>query len=238
MDDTLKRTKAIQNNEALYASVFKAHGIELQKNEHIYFSTQKVPPLNSNICTKSPAWRPDAIFEEVAKTAEIEGWESWSIKDSFACLQLHERAFKKLFDAHWLYIPAHTSRSGGKPSLSFLPVLSDADLARWVTLWGEAPELYTSAMLADPNLFFVIGTEDGEERYAALLNRTDDVIGVSNFFPKDKTTQRWADLLQYIYDAWGPVDVVGYERTEVLDALLPLGAEKVGDLTVWITAEA
>jgi hypothetical protein len=234
MTELTKLEKAIRNSEGLYTSVFKAHGIELQRNEEIYYCTEKVPPLNSNICTKSPAWQPDDIFEAVTATAKKEGWESWSIKDSFACLPLEERGFKKLFDAQWLYIPTKKSRLIEPHYLSFEPVLGDADLERWVTLWGEEKDLYTSLMLGDPDLFFVIGKAHGEERFAALLNRTDNVIGVSNFFPHSNIAGRWSDLLHYIYEAWGPIDVVGYERKEVLDALIPLGAENVGNLTIWI----
>jgi hypothetical protein len=234
-DVEFKRNKCIRNSEGLYASVFKAHGIDLKRNEELYYSTEKVPPLNSNVCTKSPLWHPDEIFTEIRARAEKEKWESWSIKDSFACLPLKEYGFEKLFDAQWLYIPAKTSHLREPHGLSFEPVLSDADLERWVRLWGEEENLYTSIMLGDPDLFFVIGREDGEERCAALLNRTDDVIGVSNFFPQSKIAERWSDLLHYIYEAWGPIDVVGYERKEILDALLPLGAENAGDLTIWIT---
>jgi len=67
-----------------------------------------------------------------------------------------------------------------------------------------------------------------------LLNKSDDVIGVSNFFVPVKTETIWSDLVQFIQNQFGPVDVVGYEDAETVSKIKSIGFESVGDLTVWL----
>ena len=98
-----KRGKAIDNNHGIYEAVFQSWGLGWNKNASIWYSTGKTPPLNSNLVTRTPGWKPDETFAKMDALCEAEGWEGWSIKDSFRVLNLEEYGFPVLFDSRWLY---------------------------------------------------------------------------------------------------------------------------------------
>jgi hypothetical protein len=56
MDKKLQR--AIDNNHGLYEAIFASHGIRWNKNASSWYCIEKVPPLYSNLVTRSAAWRP------------------------------------------------------------------------------------------------------------------------------------------------------------------------------------
>jgi hypothetical protein len=234
-DPTVKKQAVINNNKCLYASVFASHGIPLLENDNMYYSLRKAPPLNSNICTKVPQWRPESIFETIEKTAQEEDWDSWSVKDSFCDLDLAPYGFETLFDAQWLYLQASDFVPAfDKPALVFRQVRTKEELDLWNKVWAENEALYQKNMLDDPSLTFVIGHENDTPTHAALLNRSDDVLGISNFFPEEDVAGRWGDLIAYIQEVWGPIDIVGYERKDTIAQLAPLHILPVGDLRIWI----
>jgi len=73
-------------------------------------------------------------------------------------------------------------------------------------------------------------------KYVAALNQTNENIGISNFFVKEKEEEVWSDLLRYIYESYGDLDVVGYEGKETIQNISQLGAKPTGNLSVWLKA--
>src|SRR5215204_6002619 len=104
MNEKLK--KAILNNNDLYEAVCGAQNISFERTDAIRYALEKAPPLYSNLVTISENWQPDRVFDSINAEFERENWEKWSIKDSFAALDLEPHGFKKVFDARWLYLEA------------------------------------------------------------------------------------------------------------------------------------
>jgi len=88
--------------------------------------------------------------------------------------------------------------------------------------------------LRDPKIKFIAGYQGEYLLSGCLLNKTDDVIGVSNFFAPVEGEGYWSDLLNFIFNSVERTDIVGYERIELVDKLRLLGFEPIGNLTVWI----
>ncbi len=237
MDD-LKIQKASNNNLALYKSVFASHGIELQTTKEIYYTTERTPPLYSNLATRSSEWIPEEIFGEIDKNCKERKWSDWSIKDSFQCLDLTSHGFEKLFDSQWLYLESGAFTPQNNEEIRFEIVTDSDGLQKWVEVWGEGIELghsiYKTELLEDDSVYFVVGYKDSEPDCVALLNKSDDVIGVSNFFVPDDTVSKWSSLVSFIYSEIEVKDIVGYEDAETLEKITTLGFEPVGRLTIWL----
>lgn len=233
-----RRQKASDNNLALYKSVFASHGIELQATKGIYYTAERTPPLYSNLATRSPEWMPEEIFGEIDKHYNEQSWSDWSIKDSFQCLDLTKHGFEKLFDSQWLYLESNTFTPQNNEGIRFEIVTDSDGLQRWIETWGEGVELgnsiYKPELLEDDSVYFVIGYKDTKPDCVALLNKSDDVIGVSNFFVPDDTVSKWSSLVSFIYSEIEVRDVVGYEDAETLEKISVLGFESVGNLTIWL----
>jgi hypothetical protein len=67
-----------------------------------------------------------------------------------------------------------------------------------------------------------------------FVNRTNNVLGISNFFAPDKNVKYWSETIDFIFSSIGRMNIVGYERKKFTDKLRVLGVESVGDLTVWM----
>ena len=100
MQDKLQ--KAICNNNELYEAILSSQDIKSHKTDSIWYSLENTPPFYSNLVTVSKEWKPDDVFRNIDFNYEKENWEEWSIKDSFAVLDLTEFGFTKLFDAQWM----------------------------------------------------------------------------------------------------------------------------------------
>lgn len=234
-----KQKLASNNNLALYQAVFASHNKTLEHNENIYFLPVKTPPLYSNLATRSEDWQPDEIFQQIDELAKEENWDDWSIKDSFQCLDLVKFGFEKLFDAQWIYLGSDDFYNANTSDhIDFKIVESEADLQLWIEVWGEGVELgnqiYNKALVENPDVVFVVGYVDEEPQHVALLNKSEDVIGVSNFFVPEKTEAAWSSLVGFIQTKFGSIDIVGYEDAETVSKIKSIGFETVGDLTVWL----
>ena len=236
-----KLQKAIDNNHGIYEAVFDSQRIPWTKNDDIWYSISKVPPFNSNLVTRSASWQPEEIFKSIDQASIEEKWKTWSIKDSFNVLDLKPQGFEKLFDAQWLYLEAGKFLPTENTSvLSYVLVRNEMELQQWREFWSKSNEganavpIYRNAIMGDKNLSFMLGMNKVHEVVSIfLLNRTDDVVGISNFYAPG-TLLYWSDAIKYIQHRWGPIDIVGYERKALLDELQVIGVEAVGDLSVWL----
>src|SRR3569832_497011 len=90
--------QAVANNNDFYDAIFSARGIEFSRTDEAWFTLHRALPLNSNIVTCSIDWKTDSVFHAIVERARQEAWATWSIKDSFAVMQLEQRGFQRLFD--------------------------------------------------------------------------------------------------------------------------------------------
>ncbi len=236
---TDKLQKAIYNNNGLYEAIFSNHNIKSNQTASICYSLEKTPPLYSNLVTFSKDWLPDDIFKSIDLNYEKEKWDEWSIKDSFSVIDLGKYGFTKLFDAQWIYLEATKFiATKENKNLRYEIVNREDILSRWRIAWDSdeqlGKEIFNPKLLGNPRVYFVAGYERKQIVSGCFVNKTDDVLGVSNFFAPNKDTDYWSDIIGFILDSIERVDIVGYERKEVVDKLQSLGFESMGNLTVWL----
>jgi len=78
----------------------------------------------------------------MVESASIKGgWDNWSIKDSFAILDLSQYGFTQLFKAQWIYIEsAKFSPHGLRQPLKYNIVSTEDELSAWKLAWGANPQ--------------------------------------------------------------------------------------------------
>ena len=234
-----KRKKAIRNNNDLYEEIFRSQNIESNRVDSIWYCLCKTPPLYSNLVTVSEEWKPDDVFKAIDQKYEDEKWNEWSIKDSFGVLDLTEFGFGKLFDAQWIYLESakFTPESKTK-NLKYEIVKSEKALTKWRIGWDAdeklGEQIFSSKLLDNPGVYFVAGYDGKQIVSGCFVNRTGDCLGISNFFSLTKDSAYWSEMVSFIFDSIERLDIVGYERKEIVDKLRTLGFEPVGNLTVWL----
>ncbi len=237
-----KRQKAIGNNNDLYKEVFESRNIESNRTDSIWYCLDKTPPLYSNLVTISEKWKPDEIFKIIERKYKDEKWEEWSIKDSFGLLDLAEYGFAKLFAAQWFYLEAakFTPQSESR-NLRYEIVKNEDDLAKWRISWDSdeklGKQIFSPTLINNPGVYFVAGYVGDRIVSGCLVNRSDDVLGISNFFAPENDSAYWSESISFIFDSIDCADIVGYERKEIVDKLRSLGFNPVGNLTVWLRRE-
>lgn len=234
-----KVEKAILNNNDLYEAIFNPQLIKSNRNNSIWYCLEKTPPLYSNLVTVSENWRPDEIFKKISTNFKKEKWDEWSIKDSFGTLDLSEYGFKKLFDAQWLYLetaeftPVKTDKK-----LKYEIVKSEDILANWRISWDQDEQLgkqiFHPELLNNPKVCFIAGYDGEKIVNGCFINKTEDVLGISNFFAPDKNIEFWSDMINFVFDSIAFADIVGYQQKDIVKNLQQLSFEATGDLTVWL----
>jgi hypothetical protein len=235
-----KLQKAIRNNIGLYEAVLRARSNDWSANETCAYTLSKAPPFYSNIVSHSADWKPDELFHLVCCKYEDELWDKVSIKDAFARRDLAAFGFARLFDAQWMYLTASAFEAAPTfaPSTEFKILSTPGDLADWRRAWDKdvrlGEQIFRDNLLKDETLFFVAGFKSNAIVCGCLVNATDDVLGVSNFFSFDESPAAWARIVRFIHNRIGMADVVCYERGRRETALRSIGFEVVGELTVWL----
>lgn len=234
MADLLQR--AIDNNVGVYRAVLGRLGIEMQVRPDIAHTDAKVPAYYSNAVTRSDRWRPDEGFHRIAAIARKEGWADWSIKDSHDVLNLGPHGFERLFRATWIHLDPARLRPFDR-SLRFEVVRDEDGLSRWRRAWDAnlplGRTLFGAELLRDPDLYFVAGYDGGRLVCGGLFNRTNDVLGISNFFARDEAKECWAAAVSHILDRLRPSVLVGYAGEAALVGFEAIGFKAIGTLSVW-----
>ena len=234
-----KIKQAIYNNKGLYEAIFANHQIKFNQTEFICYCLEKTPPLYSNLVTFSKDWKPDDIFKRIDFHYENEKWNEWSVKDSFGVLDLSIYGFTKLFDAQWIYLEAEKfkpDRTIG--NLRYEIVKAEDVLSAWRIAWDSdeqlGKEIFNRKLLDNPKVYFVAGFDGKQILSGCLVNRTGNVLGISNFFAPGTGIEYWSDAISFILNSIERTNIVGYERKELTKKLQMLQIEAVGDLTVWL----
>lgn len=176
------------------------------------------------------------LIDELLATRLPSGW---AVKDSFCSLDLASRGFRVLFDADWIYLPV-SRMNDIAPSARWEIVRSDLALAEWESARarsaGDASEdrIFLPSLLEDKDIAMVACYRDGHIVAGAVANRSDGVVGWSNFFaPAAETLDRAAESLATIAGVFPGSAIVGYERGAELRNAHALGFESLGPLRVW-----
>src|SRR6266700_2414202 len=122
-------------------------------------------------------------------------------------------------------------------------VQSAPELAKWEMAWSgspannpstQQPRLFLPALLANPEIVFIVAYQDQELVAGAIANHTDDVVGLSNVFvPPDDPVAFWAGCVAMAQERFPGVPMVGYEHGPELAIVQEIGFEILQPLKVW-----
>ena len=233
-----KLQKALNNNHGLYQAIFNHYNIHLHIEDSVAYTEKQVPPLYSNLVTRSETWRPDDHLKKIDRKYEAENWREWSIKDSFRVLDLAIYGFAKLFDAQWIYLERRNFKPIHSNHCHYQFIEAEKDLLDWRLAWNMDASLgnkiFNAKLLDDPNVHFVARHDREKMVSGCFTNKTDGVLGISNFFSSDSTILQWSGIVSYLLTQFSDHVIVGYEREKLVDEVALLGFETIGNLRVWL----
>ncbi len=225
---------AVRNNAAWCDAMCRAHGIAGELTARAWTSRIRTPPLYPDAITLDPR------TDEYTVLTRIDPSPGCSIKDSFAALDLEQFGFAVLSDATWIHGSFDESTGiNGDPRVFWSAVASVQTLTEWEQVWAGASEvakLFVPTLLDDPNISVISGAVDGTVVAGGVLNRLDDVIGISNVFGADAIglDAAWNGLTRWAAEWFPGRAIVGYESGAELDAAVGVGFTPIGPLRVWL----
>jgi hypothetical protein len=140
-----------------------------------------------------------------------------------------------LFSATWI---VHGAGAGGETPTGWRAVGDGEEFAQWELAWRadepEAAGILRPALL-DQDDIVVLGAAD-EDRFVAgaVLNRSDELIGLSNTFAVDDLDPVWSAAVGFAARRFPGLPVGGYESGPALESAVRRGFEPVAPLRVWI----
>jgi hypothetical protein len=87
---------AVLNNTRWYEAMFEAHGLACEVDGQVWLSHQTPPPFHSNLVVLSPDTTQTDVEAYVSELGRRLPTGGWSLKDSYACLDLHSLGFTQL----------------------------------------------------------------------------------------------------------------------------------------------
>ena len=239
LDD--RRIRAARNNAEWCDAVCRAHNNPGEFHDDIWLNRNAVPRFYPNAGTLAePSPRQFALIDELIAARLPPGW---AVKDSFSMLDLESRGFRMLFDAEWIYLPVSRIKdiASARASARWEIVRTDLALAEWESAWSEAAgdtsndRIFLPPLLDNKDVAMLAGFRDRNIVAGAIANRSDDVVGWSNFFaPAIEMFDHAAASLATIAGVFPDLAIVGYEHGDDLRNAHSIGFESIGPLRVWI----
>jgi hypothetical protein len=232
--------RAVRNNADWCDLICRVHGSPGEFADGMWINRERIPRFYPNAQTIAPnAPRQIELIQELSREALAAGW---AVKDSFASLDLTSFGFTVLFDAQWISLPREKlpTLESVEPRWNF--VRSENSLAIWESAWREAngdtntSRIFVPALLENPDIAIVAGYRGERIVAGAIGNRSQGVVGWSNFFAAEAEDLRacasgsLASLSRNFADA----AIVGYEAGEMLLLAQSLNFESIGPLRVWL----
>lgn len=235
------REACAANNVDWYVAVVRPHGAEWALERGMWVCRGGVPPYYSNAVTLLPGPLSEQIVTIRDLVATLE--RPFTVKDSYARLDLAPLGFEVLFDAEWVRRdPSQPPSQVDEIGVEWRTVTTAADLESWEAAWrdGGSPaetRVFLPAMLGDPAVRFVAAHGAGRIVAGCALNRSREAVGFSNFFAADADDEvLLAGAVSQATRLAPDLPVVGYEWGASLDRILRAGFRSVGPLRVWIRA--
>lgn len=238
---------AVLNNIHWYQAMFLAHGLASTLDERLWWSHQSPPPFHSNLVVRSPT---TTLSDVAACVRELEippRPVGWSMKDSYARLDMLGLGFEELFNAEWIWRdPQGPVPHPPTSRLSWSRVTTTGALGAWEDAWsGDAtnnPQAagarqFPEPLLASTDHAFFAGHLDGQLVAGGIANLSPGVVGLSNLFATPALAdQAWTGLVNCISAAFPNLPIVGYERGADLQQARHVGFESIGKLRIWCRA--
>ena len=229
---------AVSNNARWCDAVCRSHGYPGEFTGRLWISARHTLPFYPNAITLSPD------VTAVETTAGQDPTGPYSVKDSFARLDLAPEGLTPLFDAEWIALPPAPGepRGGDDLSLSWDTVTDPGELARWETAWaggGDVTGLFRPALLADPDCAILACRRDHALIGGATAYTSDGVSGILNVFKSGSDAGAfWVSAARAVAALRPGLPVVGYEHGEDLAAARQAGFRVLAPLRVWARGSA
>jgi hypothetical protein len=238
---------AVLNNMRWYEAFFEAHGLPSGVDGRVWLSHQTAPPFHSNLVVLSPRTSLGEVEAHVRGLEATSRPAGWSMKDSYACLDLSSRGFAQLFQAEWIWRdPIEPATLDATSSLAWTQLATAMELMEWEDAWSgdtrndsgtRIRRQFPERLLASPEHRFFAGRLDGKVIAGGIANRSPGVVGLSNVFsPAAFAQETWAALVVCIGAAFPNTPLVGYERGPELEFARAVGFAPIGTLRVWCRA--
>jgi hypothetical protein len=224
--------------------MFAAHGLVSQTDTRVWRSHEKPPPYHSNLVVLSPLTTQIAVEAYIAELESILRGRAWSIKDSYASLDLEALGFVELFAAHWIWRdPVKAVVPHGESRFAWTRVRTAQQLEEWERAWSndvknEAGILhqrqFPDRLLDSADHAFFTGHVYGKIVAGGVVNRSPEVVGISNVFsPRELVRESWSTLVNSLSAVFPNTPIVGYERGADLEVATEVGFVPIGPLRVW-----
>ena len=233
--------RAARNNAEWCDAVCLADGNPGEFHDDIWLNRNAVPRFYPNAGTLAePGPRQLALIDELIGARLPSGW---AVKDSFSMLDLESRGFRILFDAEWIYLPVSRMQdiASARTSVRWEIVNNELALAEWELAWCRAAgdtskdRIFLPPLLENKDVAVVAGFREGHIVAGAIANRSDGVVGWSNFFaPATEMFDHAVASLATIAQVFPGLSIVGYEHGDDLRTAHSIGFESIGPLRVWL----
>ena len=198
----------------------------------------------SKLVTLGGAAAAEDQLAAIRSLIESDGATPFSIKDAFQALDLTSLGFHVLFTARWIHCAVSASLpEDPAEKLDWSVVSTPEGLMQWELAWRGSPansdvggfdRVFPPQLLEDPELTFLVGSQRGTAVASAALNRTDDVIGLSNVFTAvPNTGPLFPGCVRLTRELHPTLPIVGYARGDELRATAQAGFTELHGLTVW-----
>jgi hypothetical protein len=229
----------VSNSLGWYQAVLRPHGIAGAIASGVWRCRQRVPPYYSNAITLDAT--DTARQTEVLRDLASDLGRSFSVKDSFAVLELGPLGLRPLFDAEWIWRdPSSGPPEHERANLAWRRVTDDVKLDDWEAAWrrnGSPADrrVFLPDLLASDDVVLLAG-HDGDRIVAGCAaNPTPGVVGFSNFFAEDPEREPVvASAIGAVMRVAPGLPVVGYDSGDDLAIARRLGFHTVGPLRIWL----
>jgi len=183
-------------------------------------------------------------IELIKELAQLPLPNGWAVKDSFASLDLAPLGFAVLFVAQWIILRREklSRLDAASAELEWKIMRSEDSLAGWERAWRDAngdtntARIFLPALLTIPDVAIVGGCRGKRVVAGGIGNRSEGVVGWSNFFAIQQEDRREcaSGCLTVLSRNFAEAAIVGYEEGEMLRLAESLGFESLGALRVWL----
>ncbi len=236
IDNQTLLNQAIRNNAEWCDIVCRSHNLKGVFTDNFWLIKSDVPKYYPNVITLAPTTNSDKTIEFLEDFTSNER-VNWSVKDSFAELDLMGIGFSKLFDASWIKAPRPNLEILNNHEVSWKIIARDEDLISWETAWSDSTSsgLFKPVILENTFAAFIAAYKDNEIVAGAIANKSEGVVGISNiFFPDNNSNYYWNGFLAQIDKQFPGRPVVGYEGGGELEYAKIAGCQVLGSLAIWV----
>ena len=183
------------NSVHWYEAIFRVHGLSGTIANGMWTSQGVAPPYYSNAVTLAVSGKAAQI--STLRDLGTALGRPWSVKDSFAALDLAPLGFRPLFDAEWIWRPPLGSlASPGRHDTEWRRVRTPSELERWEAAWNEngspaGSRVFLPALLANDTIALFAGYRGQAIVAGCAANTSGQAVAPPFSFGADQGGLSW-----------------------------------------------